>query len=426
MGTFLGIFALLLAGGLPIALALGVGGMVHLYLSGNGALILAFPQRMIAGVDIFVLLTIPLFLLAGALMNVGGITDRIIDFARAMVGHRRGGLSSVTVLSSMFFAGISGSATAEASAIGTLLIPAMSRQGIPASYAAGLVGVSAIIGPIIPPSIPIIVFGVLSGVSIGQLFIAGVAPGLLLTLGFLIYAAWHAKRHGFPMTPKVRWAERRQALKRTLPALMLPVIIIVGIKAGIFTATESAAVAVVYALIIGFLYRDLTVAQVWEALAATTIITSSLLFIVAMASVVAFVFTLEQIPSQVARYMLTLTDNPYAIMAMLNLALLVLGMFLEPITIMILTMPILLQIMNVIGMDPVQFGMMVVLNVVIGMATPPVGICLFIVCAIARSSLVEVSRTAMPLIAIAVVVLALVALVPPITLFLPRAFGTIS
>jgi tripartite ATP-independent transporter DctM subunit len=425
MITFLSVFMGLLLAGLPIALALGVGAMIHLYLSGHGALILAFPQRMLAGVDIFVLLTIPLFLLAGGLMNIGGITDRIIEFARAMVGHRRGGLSSVTVLSSMFFAGISGSATAEASAIGTLLIPAMTRQGIPAPYAASLVGVSALIGPIIPPSIPLIVFGVLSGVSIGQLFIAGVVPGLLMTLGFLIYAAWYAKRHGFPLVPRASWKERRHTALRTLPALMLPVIIIVGIKAGIFTTTESAVVAVVYALIIGFLYRNLTVRRVWETLAATTIVTSALLFIIAMASIVAFVFTIEQVPSEVAKYLLSLTDNPFLILLMLNVCLLVLGMFLEPITIMILTMPILLQIMKLTGMDPVQFGMMVVLNVVIGMATPPVGICLFIVCAIARSSLVEVSRAAIPLIAIAILVLAVVALVPPVTLFLPRAFGTV-
>jgi tripartite ATP-independent transporter DctM subunit len=425
MITFLSVFLALLLAGLPIALALGVGAMIHLYLSGHGALILAFPQRMLAGVDIFVLLTIPLFLLAGGLMNIGGITDRIIDFARAMVGHRRGGLSSVTVLSSMFFAGISGSATAEASAIGTLLIPAMTRQGIPAPYAASLVGVSALIGPIIPPSIPLIVFGVLSGVSIGQLFIAGVVPGLLMTLGFLLYAAWYAKRQGFPLVPKASWPERWQATRRTLPALMLPVIIIVGIKAGIFTTTESAVVAVVYALIIGFLYRNLTIRRVWETLAATTIVTSALLFIVAMASIVAFVFTIEQIPGEVAKYLLSLTDNTFLILLMLNVCLLILGMFLEPITIMILTMPILLQIMKLTGMDPVQFGLMVVLNVVIGMATPPVGICLFIVCAIARASLVEVSRAAMPLIAIAIAVLAIVALVPPVTLFLPHAFGTV-
>jgi tripartite ATP-independent transporter DctM subunit len=426
MASFLGFFLFFLFTGVPIALALGVGAMFYLYVTGNGGLILAFPQRMLAGVDNFVLLTIPLFLLAGSLMNVGGITDRIIAFARAMIGHRRGGMSSVTVLSSMFFAGISGSATAEASALGSILIPAMSRQHMPTAYAAALVGVSAIMGPIIPPSITMIVYGVLSGTSIGQMFLAGVVPGILIGIGFLAYGVWRSKRENFPVTPKAAWVERRSAIVRTLPALMLPVIIIVGIKGGIFTATESAAVAVAYALFIGFIYRELSLTRMWQALVGTAIATSGIMFIVAMASIVAFVFALEQVPATVASTVLSISENPYLVLLMINLVLLLLGMFLEPITILILTMPILLQMVKIIGMDPVQFGTMAVLNVVIGMATPPVGICLFIVCAISGKSLVEVSRQALPLLAIALLVLALVALVPPVTLWLPRAFGPVS
>lgn len=426
MGAFVGVFFLLLATGVPIALALGTGGMIYLYLSGNGSLILAFPQRMMAGVDQFVLLTIPLFLLAGTLMNVGGITDRIVVFARAMVGHRRGGMSSVTVLSSAFFAGISGSATAEASALGSILIPAMSKQGIPTAYAAALVGVSAILGPIIPPSITMIVYGVLSGASISQLFIAGVVPGILLTFGFLAYANWRARREGFAITARTSWPERKKAIIGTLPTLMLPVIIIVGIKAGIFTATEAAAVAVAYALLISFLYRELTMKRLWEALISTTIATSAIMFIIAMASIVAFVLTLERVPAAIASSILSITQDPLLILLMLNVVLLVLGMFLEPISILILTMPILLQLQKVIGMDPVQFGTMVVLNVVIGMATPPVGICLFIVCATSGQPLTKVSREALPLIIICMIVLAMIALIPQVTLFLPHAFGTVQ
>ncbi len=421
MGAFFGSFVLLLATGVPIALALGVGGMFYLFLSGNGAVILALPQRMMAGVDQFILLTIPLFLLAGMLMNVGGITDRIVTFARAMVGHRRGGMSSVTVLSSGFFAGISGSATAEASALGSILIPAMQKQGIPPAYAAALVGVSSIMGPIIPPSITMIVYGVLSGTSIGQLFLAGVGPGLLLAGGLLAYAGYRARRDGFPITPKMGWAERRTATIRTLPALILPLIIVAGIKFGIFTPTEAAAVAVIYALIIGFAYRDLTVSRVWEAMIATTIISSSILFITAMANIVAFVFTLEQVPTTIAEAVLTISDNPIVVLIMLNIVLLILGMFLEPISILILTMPILMQFLKIIGMDPVQFGTMVVLNVVIGMATPPVGILLFIVCAASGQSLTAVSREAAPLLAVCLLVLILVAAIPAVTLLLPHA-----
>jgi len=418
MGAFFGAFALLLLTGVPIALALGVGGILYLYMSGNGAVVLALPQRMMAGVDQFILLTIPLFLLAGALMNIGGITDRIVVFARAMVGHRRGGMSSVTVVSAGFFAGVSGSATAEAAALGSILIPAMRKQGMPPAYAAALIAVSSIMGAIIPPSITLIIYGVLSGTSIGQLFVAGVMPGVMLGAGLLTYAVWRAQRDGFPVAPKMGWAERRASTIRTLPALFLPIIIIVGIRFGLFTPTEAAAIAVVYALIIGFIYRDLSLPRVWDAMVATAIVSSSILFITAMASIVSFVFTLEQVPTTIASAVMAISDNRYVVLLLLNIVLLVLGMFLEPISILILTMPILLQFKQMIGMDGVQFGVMVVLNVAIGMATPPVGILLFIVCASSGEPLTKVIKEAIPLIAICIFVLALVALVPAVSRFL--------
>lgn len=418
MGAFFGAFALLLFTGVPIALALGVGGILYLYMSGNGAVVLALPQRMMAGVDQFILLTIPLFLLAGALMNIGGITDRIVVFARAMVGHRRGGMSSVTVVSAGFFAGVSGSATAEAAALGSILIPAMRKQGMPPAYAAALIAVSSIMGAIIPPSITLIIYGVLSGTSIGQLFVAGVMPGVMLGAGLLSYAVWRAQRDGFPVAPKMGWAERRASTIRTLPALFLPVIIIVGIRFGLFTPTEAAAIAVVYALIIGFIYRDLSLPRVWDAMVATAIVSSSILFITAMASIVSFVFTLEQVPTTIASAVMAISDNRYVVLLLLNIVLLILGMFLEPISILILTMPILLQFKQMIGMDGVQFGVMVVLNVAIGMATPPVGILLFIVCASSGEPLTKVIKEAIPLIAICIFVLALVALVPAVSRFL--------
>jgi tripartite ATP-independent transporter DctM subunit len=420
MSSFFLIFAGLLASGIPIALALGIGGTAYLYLSGNGMMALMLPQRMIAGIDQFVLLTIPLFLLAGALMNVGGVTERIVQFARAMVGHRRGGMSSVSILSSGFFAGISGSATAEASALGTILIPTMSRQGMPSAYAAALIAVSSVMGPIIPPSIAMIIYGVLSGASIGQLFLAGVVPGIGIATGLLLYASRRARREGFPITPKMALSDRLTATRRTLPALILPLIILIGIKAGIFTPTEAAAVAVAYALFIGFIYRDLTMKRVWEALIATALVSSSILFITSMASIVSFVFTLEQVPTLIAELVLSLTDNPWLILLLLNVFLLILGMFLEPISILILTMPILLKMQAIIGMDPVQFGTVVVLNVVIGMATPPVGILLFIASAISGEPVTRVIREALPLVGICLGVLALIALVPQLTLFIPR------
>lgn len=420
MGAFFVMFAGLLTSGIPIALTLGIAGTAYLYLSGNGMMALMLPQRMMAGIDQFVLLTIPLFLLAGALMNVGGVTDRIVHFARAMVGHRRGGMSSVSILSSGFFAGISGSATAEASALGSILIPTMSKQGMPTAYAAALIAVSSVMGPIIPPSITMIIYGVLSGTSIGQLFLAGVMPGIGIATGLLIYASWRAKRDGFPVTERMAGRDRWTATIRTLPALLLPAIILVGIKTGIFTPTEAAAVAVAYALLIGFIYRDLNLRRLWESLIATTLVSASILFITSMASIVSFVFTLEQVPQHIADLVLAITDEPLLILLLLNVFLLLLGMFLEPISILILTMPILLKFQALIGMDPVQFGTVVVLNVVIGMATPPVGILLFITSAISGEPVTRVIREAIPLIGICIAVLALIALVPTLSLFLPN------
>ena len=420
MGAFFVIFAGLLTSGIPIALTLGIAGTAYLYLSGNGMMALMLPQRMMAGIDQFVLLTIPLFLLAGALMNVGGVTDRIVHFARAMVGHRRGGMSSVSILSSGFFAGISGSATAEASALGSILIPTMSKQGMPTAYAAALIAVSSVMGPIIPPSITMIIYGVLSGTSIGQLFLAGVVPGIGIATGLLLYASWRAKREGFPVTERMVGRDRWKATIRTLPALLLPAIILVGIKTGVFTPTEAAAVAVAYALLIGFIYRDLNFRRLWESLIATTLVSASILFITSMASIVSFVFTLEQVPQHIADLVLTITDEPLLILLLLNIFLLLLGMFLEPISILILTMPILLKFQALIDMDPVQFGTVVVLNVVIGMATPPVGILLFITSAISGEPVTKVIREAVPLIGICLAILALIALVPTLSLFLPK------
>ena len=291
---------------------------------------------------------------------------------------------------------------------------------MPPAYAAALIAVASVMGPIIPPSITMIIYGVLSGTSIGQLFLAGIVPGIGIATGLLIYASYRARRDGFPVTERMVGRERWQATARTLPALLLPAIILVGIKAGIFTQTDAAAVAVAYALVVGFAYRDLNLRRLWEALVATTLVSASILFITSMASIVSFVFTLEQVPQQIADLVLAITEQPLLILLLLNIFLLILGMFLEPISILILTMPILLKFQALIGMDPVQFGTVVVLNVVIGMATPPVGILLFIASAISGEPVTRVIREALPLIAVCLAVLTLIALVPVLSLFLPK------
>jgi tripartite ATP-independent transporter DctM subunit len=299
------------------------------------------------------------------------------------------------------------------------MIPAMSRQGIPAAYGAALVAMSAVIDPLIPPSITMIVFGVLSGTSIAQMFIAGIVPGIILGLALLVYAGWRARRSNFPAMPRVDWPDRVRALIAAIPALMLPVIIVGGVKSGIFTMTESAAVAVAYALTVGALHRELTWPRLWEALYSTAIATSGLLFILAMASIVSFALTIEEVPTSFATSLLSVSDNKLVILLMLNLILLILGKFLEPISVMIVTMPILIKVAQMIEMDMVQFGVMVTLNVVIGMVTPPVGVVLFVVCAIAGKSILQVSREVLPMFFICIALLMLVATVPAITLWLP-------
>jgi C4-dicarboxylate transporter, DctM subunit len=420
MIPFLGIFATFLIVGIPISLALGVGGLTYLWLSGDGGLVMELPSKMFAGLDKFVLLTIPLFLLAGNLMNSGGLSHRMIGFANALVGHYRGGLSLVTVLASTLFAGISGSAIAQASAIGSFMIPAMKKQGIPAAYGAALVAMSAVIDPLIPPSITMVFFGILSGASIGKMFMAGIIPGLILGFSLLGYAWWKAARHNYPRMPRIAWRERWIALFAAIPALMLPVIIVGGVKFGIFTVIESAAVAVAYALLVGLVNRELTAAKIWQSMITTSVATSGLLFILAMASIVAFVLTIEHVPENFARTLLGVSDNRLVILLMINIMLLVLGKFLEPISVMIVTMPILLKVADQIDMDLVQFGVMVTLNVVIGMVTPPVGVCLFVVCAISGEKLGAVSREVIPMFFICIALLALIALVPAVTLWLPQ------
>jgi tripartite ATP-independent transporter DctM subunit len=423
MGLFLGSFGAFLVIGVPVALALGLASAAYLLLTGNADLMLAFPQRMIAGVDQFVLMTIPLFLLAGNLMNVGGITDRIVRFSRAIVGHVRGGLSLVTVVASMLFAGVSGAATAEASALGSVLIPAMTREGYGRAYSSALVAVASCMGPIIPPSITMIIYGVLSGTSIGQLFLAGVVPGVMLGVGLMGYCYFVARRLDLPVTPAATFREKVMTTTQASPALMLPIIILGGILTGVFTPTESAAVAAIYALFVSMvLYRSLRWRELWKPFTDTAITTAGIMFIVAMASMVSFVFGFESMPRKIATVLFSISDDPVILLLLVNLILLVLGCFLEPISILILTMPVLIAVAKLIGIDLIHFGMIVVLNVVLGMITPPVGLCLFICCGIGRVSLEEISRAALPMLLICLVVLMLVTFVPQLSLFLPSLF----
>ena len=425
MGPFFLTFLYLLVIGLPVAVGLGLACVVFLWWTGNMDILAAFPQRMVAGIDQFVLLTIPLFILSGSLMNAGGLTDQMVRFSRSLVGHIHGGMAQVNVVSNMLFSGVSGSATAEASALGSVLIPAMVREGYPPAFAAAFTGVTSVLGPIIPPSIGMIVYGVLTGTSIAKLFLSGVVPGVLIGGSLMVYAYFQAKRHGYAVSTRQTWSERLTATWQAAPALVLPVIILGGILTGVFTPTESAAVAVLYALVLaGLYYRTLSLKMLYSALVDTAVVTSGIMIIVGVASMVAFAITFEQVPAKVAQAMLSLTQDKTLLLLIINAALLLLGFFLEPISIMILTLPVLVPLLKMLEVDLVHFGMVMTFNTCLGLVHPPLGICLYIVSGISGVKVERISVAAMPMIGICLVLLLVITYVPWLSLWLPGLFDT--
>lgn len=424
MTVYLIAFVLSLAIGVPIAFALGIASVTYLFIFDQWHLMIGFPQKMIAGIDNFVLLTIPFFILAGNLMNSADLTRQIVRFAQMLVGRVRGGLAIVNVLSSMMFSGVSGAATAEASAIGSVMIPAMRRDGYRGEYAAALTAAGSILGPMVPPSLALILYGVLTGTSISSLFLAGIFPAFALCGLLVLYAMWRARVEDHPMPEPVARSERLGLTVGALPALLLPVIIVGGIKSGVFTPTEAAAIAALYALLIGvFLYRTLSLGKIWEAFYETATMTAGVMLIVAVASMTSFILGIENIPRAIAQAMQEISDRPWILIILLNIVLLVLGLFLEPLAALVLAMPILNEIFPLLDIDSVQFGIMVVLNLMIGMITPPVGLCLFIVAAIGKEPLEKVALAILPMIGLAALVLLLVAFVPALTLSLPTWLG---
>jgi C4-dicarboxylate transporter DctM subunit len=423
MGLFFGAFAGFMLLGVPIALALGIGCMALLWSMGHGSMISAFPRYMAAGLDQFLLLSIPLFVLTGNLMSRGQITERIVLLAQALVGRVPGGLSIVGIITCMFF-GSAATATSEAAAVGSVMIPAMEKNGYPKDYAAALIAVASVMGSILPPAISLIVYGALTGTSIAALFLAAIIPGLLVGVALIIYAFWRAVRYRYPVSPPMPWRERLKAIVGAVPAALLPVIILGGILSGIFTPTESAGVAVLYALALStLLYRSLSLASFYRALWETSFLTAGIMIVVAMSNMVAFVFAIEGVAERMTAAITQISDNKYVILLLVNIILLLLGTFLEPLSIMILTLPVLTAIGATIGIDPVHFGVVIVINVVIGLVTPPIGLCLFITSAISNIRLSAINRAAYPLIGICILVLMFVTYVPSVSLFLPTLFG---
>jgi tripartite ATP-independent transporter DctM subunit len=420
IGAFF-VFALL---GMPIAFAIGVAAVAGLLTSDMQLQTLA--QRMVHSTNVFPLLAIPLFMLAGELMIAGGVMVRLVRFANSLVGSVRGGLAHVTVVSGMLFGSVSGAAVASASALGTALVPSL-RKSYGPEFSASVVGASANLGPIIPPSSAMIVYALMAGpsVSIGALFIAGIVPGIILALAMMVTCSIIARVRNFPRTGEpFRWGVFAREFRRSFVIFMMPVIVVGGIIGGAFTPTEGAAIAVVYALLIGFFVtRELKLRDLPGLFFRAAVTSAVVGALIAFASVVTFLFTLDLLPFRLADAMQDFTSDPRMFLFLVMLMLIVVGMFIESNAAYIMLAPLFAPLAIAYGIDPLHFGFLFVLNLVIGMMTPPVGILLFVMCGITKISLVSLIGHVWPFVIAQFAVLVLCFFVPDIVLFLPRMLG---
>ncbi|WP_272009934.1 TRAP transporter large permease [Roseovarius sp. ZX-A-9] len=408
--------------GLPIYAVMGSSVLVYFLLSGVNPI--TIPHRAFAGIDVFVLMAVPFFMLAGNLMNAGGTTRRLVTLAEAMVGWVRGGLAHVNVVVSMLFAGISGSAAADTAAVGSIMIKSMKERGYSTEFATSVTVSSSLIGPIIPPSIILIVYAVVAGVSVNALFLAGIVPGILLGLAQMVLIAVYAWRLGFGKGERFALKRFLLALADGLIPLGMPAIILGGIFSGFFTPTEAAAVACLYALLVGlFIYRELKLRDLPRIVLESARTTGSALIIVAIAAPLSWILTKEQVPAMVTAAIQTVSDNPVVTLLLINLMLLVLGAFMEMIAALIILVPILLPVVVGMGMDPVHFGIVVAINLTIGMITPPVGISLFIGATIGRISPERLAWANMPFLIVSILVLLIITFLPGVVMFLPDLYG---
>lgn len=411
--------------GVPLFAALLTAGLVGFLVMGDLSLLNKIPQQFFGGMDTFSLMAIPFFIYAGALMNVSGLTDRLLKFTQALVGHFRGGLGYVNILASILFAGVNGSAAADTSALGSILIPAMGKDGYPKPYAAGLTAGSSLIGPIIPPSIFMILYANMTNTSVGGLFIAGIFPGLLLGLAFMVMNYYFSRTHEVPVRKKAAGLrEIFSVFLYALPALVAPLIIIGGIVFGVFTPTESGAIAVAYILLVGVLVtKQLNLRNIWDATCESVRLTSSIFLIIGAAIVIGWLLTYERIPAKFADFVTSVVDTPLGILFVLSAITFLIGMFMEEVASLVLLTPIFAPLALAAGIDPFHFGIVMVLNITIALITPPMGACVFIASAVGKVELGQLFKSIWPFVAVALIVLVIIILAPPITTFLPALFN---
>ena len=415
---FVALFGMILLG-FPVAIALAGASALYIVVAGTVPEVVV-AHRMINGVDSFPLLAVPFFILAGNLMNTSGITERIFDFAKALVGWMRGGLGHVNIGASVIFAGMSGAAVADAGGLGAIEIKAMRDAKYDPGFAIGITAASSTIGPIIPPSLPMVIYGVVAGASIGQLFAAGFVPGLVMALSLMIMVAVYARLRNYPRDQAFRLGVLGRTFVRAFLSLMTPVIIVGGILTGAFTPTEAAIAACAWALFLGLaVYRTLTWKRFLRVSMDTIETTAVVLFIVAAASIFAWILTSNRVPEQFAAMILSVSDNPIVILLLINLILLVVGCFMETVAAITILVPVLLPLAVQIGVDPVHFGVIMVLNLMIGLLTPPIGMVLYVLSRVAKVPFERCVVATAPFLIPLGIVLGLVTFVPAITMWLP-------
>ncbi|MGI9520533.1 MAG: TRAP transporter large permease [Hyphomicrobiaceae bacterium] len=423
--TYLWVLVIAIAVGVPIVFALGIAPMAAFIMADRMVFLQLLAQKLYLGIDQFPLVAIPLFILAGEIMNSGGITERLVRFANALVGHFRGGLAHVNIVSSIFFAGLSGSAVADTSALGSMLIPAMRRQGYTGAFAAAVTSASSVIGPIIPPSIIMVIYAYVMQVSVGALFLAGLIPGILTGVGLMVVTSYLARRRNFPVAhePAPLREITAAGASAALP-MMTPVIIIGGILGGVFTPTEAAGAAVAYALVLSFfVLRTMHFRELPKLLLRASVASAAILLAIGTAAIFGWVATLSGVPKQVAGFVTSLSADPLLVLLAVNVLLLFVGMFLDAGPAILILGPILGPTMAALGIDPLHFAIIMCVNLTIGLATPPMGLILFVAATVSRERIEKISWEMLPYYAVHILMILLVTYVPAVALWLPRSFG---
>lgn len=419
LGIFFLALVIMMLFGVPVAFSLGIASAG--YMAATGTSLAMVVQRMVNGANSFAMLAIPFFFMAGELMNISGVTNKIIKLAKVLVGHMKGGLAQVNIVASVFFAGVSGSATADTAALGSALIPAMVKEGYDLDFSAAITVASSCVGPIIPPSITLVLYGILTRTDVGRLLIAGIVPGLVVAATQMIHTHFHAVKMGYPSYPRAAPKEMAHAVTSGFSALMMPIIIIGGTMSGVFTPTESAAIAVLYGIIIGFfVYKNITLSTFFKSLKKVGVSSMNNMLILAAASCFSWVLTMSKAPALLVKLMLGISSNKTVLTLLILALLIVIGFFMQASQALVVLAPILLPVAKAIGIDPVHFGLIMVVTLTFGGCTPPVGSMLFVVNSITKMGFARLTKAMLPLYLPLIIAIMLITFVPQLSLFLPN------